>query len=163
MAKSTIMGIRLSVENDKALIEKVCSASSISAYIKSLIAKDIGLESNYDFSFSPEAKAIPSGGNLHISLNPKTEAEIITKLNSVYNKSDYVRTLVMDDMNSGRSKSFDQLSAEIDLTEYTDLANFTATRFSELSELLRKNGYVGKASECNKISELLFTWSKNTR
>lgn len=163
MAKCIIVTIRLSVENDKHLLERICSASSVSSYIKSLVAKDIEIDYSANVTFSSVPKAFPSGGNICISLNPQTESEIMEKLNNVPKKSDYIRSLVYDDMNSTKSKSFHQLADEIDLDEYTNMAQFTAARFAELSEILRSNGFLAKASECDKLSEALNNWAMNVK
>lgn len=163
MAKCIIVTVRLSVENDKQLLDKICSASSVSSYIKSLVAKDIEVEYPAKVTFSAVPKAYPAGGNICISLNPKTESEILEKLNTVPKKSDYIRSLVYDDMNSTKSKSFSQLSDEIDLDEYTDMAQFTAARFAELADILRSNGFLAKASECTRLVEMLNNWAMNAK
>ena len=163
MAKAVIVTVRLSVENDRQLLDKICSASSVSSYIKSLVAKDIEIDYPVNLTFSDTPNAIPVGGNIHISLNPKIESKILDKLNTVPKKSDYIRSLVYDDMNSTKSKSFSQLSEEIDLDEYTDMAQFTAARFAELADIMRSNGFLAKASECTKLVDMLNNWAMNVK
>lgn len=159
MAKCIIVTVRLSLENDKQLLNKICSASSVSSYIKSLVAKDIEVDYPTKVTFSSVPKSFPAGGNICISLNPKTESEILKKLNTVPKKSDYIRSLVYDDMHSTKSKSFDQLAEEINLSEYTSMAQFAASQFSELADILRSNGYLAKAVECDKLAESLISWA----
>lgn len=164
MAKCIIVTVRLSVENDRQLLNKICSASSVSSYIKSLVAKDIEIDYPVNLTFSDVPKTIPSGGNLCISLNPKTESKILEKLNTVPKRSDYIRSLVYDDINAAvKSKSFSQLSDEIDLDEYTDMAQFTAARLAELADILRSNGFLSKASECTRLVDMLNNWAMNAK
>lgn len=163
MAKCIIVTVRLSLENDKQLLNKICSASSVSSYIKSLVAKDIEIDYPANVTFSAVPKAFPAGGNICISLNPKTESKILEKLNTVPKKSDYIRSLVYDDMNSTKNKSFSQLSDEIDLDEYTDMAQFTAARLAELADIMRSNGFLAKASECTRLVDMLNNWAMNVK
>ena len=163
MAKCIVVTVRLSLENDKQLLEKICSASSVSAYIKSLVAKDIEVDYPTKVTFSSVPKSFPAGGNICISLNPKTESEILEKLNTVPKKSDYIRSLVYDDMNSTKSKSFHQLSDEIDLDEYTAMAQFAADQFTKLAAILLSNGFIAKASECDKLADALTSWAMHTK
>ena len=163
MAKYVIICFSFSVENDKPLFDKVCRAKSASSYIKSLIAKDISVDYPVEVTFLSSPKAIPASGNISISINPNAEKEILEKLNSVSNKSDYIRSLVYDDMNSTKSKSFSQLSDEIDLDEYTDMAQFTAARFAELADIMRSNGFLAKASECTRLVDMLNNWAMNVK
>lgn len=162
MAKTIIITVRLSSDIDNSVIEKISAANSVSGYIKSLIAKDIGTEYSGGITFSSGSKKLSSNDALHISLNPDTDSKIIDKLKSVTNKSDYIRTLVSDDINSVKSKSFDQLSQEINLSEYTSMAQFAASQFSELADILRSNGYLSKAVECDKLAESLISWATHT-
>lgn len=163
MAKTIIITVRLSSDIDNSVIEKISAANSVSGYIKSLIAKDIGTEYSGGITFSSGSKKLSSNDALHISLNPDTDSKIIDKLKSVTNKSDYIRTLVSDDINSVKSKSFDQLAEEINLSEYTSMAQFAASQFSELADILRSNGFLAKASECTKLVDMLNSWAMNVK
>ena len=161
MAKTIIMTVRLSSDIDNSVIEKISAANSVSGYIKSLIAKDIGTEYSGGITFSSGRKKLSSNDALHISLNPDTEGKIIEKLNSVPNKSDYIRMLVSDDIRSVKNKPFDQLAEEINLSEYTSMAQFAAAQFSELAAILLSNGYIAKASACDKLADSLTAWATN--
>lgn len=163
MPKSIIMNVRLSPAEDKTIIEKICSAGSVSGYIKSLIARDIGRDYPIVDFHVKQKTASSQISSLHISLNPTSEKDIIEKLNSVPNKSDYIRSLVYDDMNSTKSKSFHQLSDEIDLDEYTAMAQFAADQFTKLAAILLSNGFIAKASECDKLAESLTAWATHTK
>lgn len=158
-----IITIPYTLKKDKSIVEKICSANSVSTYIKSLVAKDIGIEAEYDVTFTSCPKELPESGWFHVGLNTNTEKVIISKLKSVPNKSEYLRMLVTDDINSTKNKSLKGLPAEISFEKYISMAQNAASQFSELSNILRANGYLTKSAECDRLAELLTAWVTYTK
>lgn len=160
---SIIISIPFNLEKDIPIVEKILTASPISAYIKSLIAKDIGIDAAYDVTFSEIPADPPKSKWFHVRLNTETEPEIIEKLKSVGSKIDYIRTLVNDDINAVRSKSWERFSEEIGIQQYRDSALFAASQFAELSDIMRANGFLAKSTECNKLADILNAWAMHTK
>ena len=159
-----IITVRLSPEKDWDVINRLNQASSVSAYVKSLIARNIGIENVYNDDiefFRTVCHGITNG--ICMSFNTETDSMLIEKLESVPSRRAFICSLVRNDIASSRGGSWSQLSEKIHLSDYRDTAIFASSRFRELAAQLNKSGCPDKAAEVEDLVSRLETFSEQLK